>query len=266
MTLISHACYRAPGMRRLGAVLVALVLSGCASRGTTQRLDSDLAGLRIDVAGLQEGQVRTTRDSAKAAAELQSLEVQLKELEAGVRRMTEALAQLRTRLDATDTAIRDARAEIATLPARLVPPVPLLVPEPEKERAATVGNAEEAYAKALASFNAREHGQAVLDFLDFVARYPKHPLAPQAQYWIGEAYFLQHDWRQALVELEKVVERGGTPKVPDALLKVGLCYTNLRDPDRARQAWQRLRNEYPSTDAAARARALLSTRGASSHP
>ena len=46
----------------------------------------------------------------------------------------------------------------------------------------------------------------MLDFIDFIAKYPKHPLAANAQYWIGEAYWAQRDYRQALVEFEKVFE------------------------------------------------------------
>ena len=44
-----------------------------------------------------------------------------------------------------------------------------------------------AYAGALTTFRAREHGQAVLDFLDFIAKYRRHALAGNAQYRIGEA-------------------------------------------------------------------------------
>jgi tol-pal system protein YbgF len=98
----------------------------------------------------------------------------------------------------------------------------------------------------------------VLDLLDFLGRYPKHPLAPAAQYWIGEAYFLQRDYRQAIVEFEKVLEHGTTnSKVPDALLRAGMAWRRLRDPERASQAWQRVVHEFPRSEAAQRARTLL---------
>jgi len=120
------------------------------------------------------------------------------------------------------------------------------------------GNPEQEYAGALATFRAREHGQAVLDFIDFMAKYPKHPLAGNAQYWIGEAYWAQRDYRQALVEFEKVFEHG-PGKAPDALLKIGLCHLRLSDVPRAQQAWQRVVNEYPKSESAVMARSLIST-------
>ena len=108
----------------------------------------------------------------------------------------------------------------------------------------------------MGTFRAREHGQAVLDLLDFLARYPGHSLAGNAQYWIGEAYYVQHDYRQALVEFQKVLDFGAG-KIPEALVKIGLCHVSLRDANRARQTWQRVVREYPQSESAGAARALL---------
>ena len=78
--------------------------------------------------------------------------------------------------------------------------------------------AEHVYNLALATFRMGEHGQAVLDFLDFMAKYPKHPLVANAQYWIGEAYYVQrairwarralpvaYGLRQALVQAHRAI-------------------------------------------------------------
>ena len=112
---------------------------------------------------------------------------------------------------------------------RATPPPPVATARPS---AKTPGNPEQEYAAALATYRAREHGQAVIDFMDFIAKYPKHPLAANAQYWIGEAYWAQRDYRQALIEFEKVFERGPA-KAPDSLLKIGLCHLRLNDLARA---------------------------------
>jgi tol-pal system protein YbgF len=132
---------------------------------------------------------------------------------------------------------------------------------PAKPPPKAAGNPEQEYAAALATFRAREHGQAVLDFIDFIAKYPKHSLAGNAQYWIGEAYWAQRDYRQALVEFEKVFEHGPA-KAPDALLKIGLCHLRLNDVARAQLAWQRVVNEYPKSESATLARSLIATHAA----
>jgi TolA-binding protein len=83
-------------------------------------------------------------------------------------------------------------------------------------------------------------------------------LAANAQYWIGEAYYIQRDWRQALTEFEKVLAHDPyTGKVAEALLRMGHCHRNLREPGRAQQAWQRVIAEHPRSAAARRARGLM---------
>src|SRR5439155_1543696 len=93
--------------------------------------------------------------------------------------------------------------------AQSAPPVERPAREPHEPRAVAP---ERAYAAAMASFRANEHGQAVLDLLDFLARYPKHPLAGNAQYCIGEAYYVQHDQPQTLVEFQNVHDHCGLKK------------------------------------------------------
>jgi len=150
------------------------------------------------------------------------------------------------------------------VPPESVPPgaVPPAQPAPAAPAASRAGSPEQEYNAALATFRSREHGQAVLDFTDFIAKYPRHPLVGNAQYWIGEAYWTQRDYRQALVEFEKVSEYG-PGKAPDALVKIGLCHARLRDASRAEQAWQRVIHEYPKSEAAGLAQSLLRTNAAS---
>src|SRR5882762_5199480 len=156
------------------------------------------------------------------------------------------------------------RPRVAPAPAPTVAAPPAAAPSPApsvapaKPAPKVGGNPEQEYAAALATFRSREHGQAVLDFIDFMAKYPKHALAGNAQYWIGEAYWAQRDYRQAVLEFEKVFEHG-PGKTPDALVKIGLCYVRLSDVPRAQQAWQRVVSEYPKSESATMARSLIST-------
>src|SRR5207245_1999698 len=130
-------------------------------------------------------------------------------------------------LDTAEQELREARTLIAPAPPA---GAPAPAPPPPRPDTLRPDGAEEAYNAALALFRAREHGQAVLDLLDFIAKYPRHLLAPNAQYWIGEAYYVQRDYRQALVEFQRVIDMApASPKAADALLKMGLSYTNLRE-------------------------------------
>src|SRR2546430_2751508 len=171
-------------------------------------------------------------------------------LESDVGRLRSELAEMRVAQEVTSRDLANVTSQLQALDVKAL-----------GDEVARLTRRTDAVAAALATYRAREHGQAVIDFLDFIAKYPKHPLAGNAQYWIGEAYWAQRDYRQALVEFEKVFEHG-PGKAPDALLKIGLCYLRLSDVPRAQQAWQRVVNEYPKSESAAMARSLIATHAA----
>ena len=245
--------------------ILAFVATGCATRGSVRRLETEVQQLRTTVTDAQQARDAMARLLGRTIADVESHDARIAELRKTAREQSEEMAHLRARLDAATDELRQVRALATPAPAPMPVPAPAAVPAPEDRPLRGIAggraqNAEQAYNAALATFRAGEHGQAVLDFLDFIAKYPKHPLAANAQYWIGEAYYAQRDYRQALVEFQKVLQMAPeSPKVADALVKVGLCYTNMRDGSRAHQAWERVVREYPRTEAAAKARSLLRT-------
>jgi tol-pal system protein YbgF len=245
-------------MRRVlpAALAFVVVVSGCATRGSVRKLTAEVAELRSQAAGLRLVQLGHAQELARLASDIRGLDARARDLGNGVSAAGDTARQLVERVTVVEGVVRNART--ALLPRRVAgpPPPPAATPPPPPRAAA-----EGAYQTALATFRAHEHGQAVLEFLDFLAKHPNHPLAANAQYWIGEAYYTQRDYRQALVEFQKVFEHGAADgKAADALLKMGLCYQRLREPVRAEQAWQQVLKEYPGSDAAERARALLRRR------
>jgi tol-pal system protein YbgF len=217
--------------------VLALLATGCASRASLRQTQEE------DVIALRQAHEATLRELTAMNEQLRAIDARNVQLQAEVAQQSASLAQLRARLDTAEQELQQAKAS--------APPV-------RRPGSAEPDDAQRAYDAAMASFRAREHGQAVLELLDFIARYPAHPLAASAQYWIGEAYYVQRDYRQALVEFQRVVEMApSSPSAADALLRIGLAHTNLRENSRARQAWQRVVREYPATESAGKARTLL---------
>src|SRR4029077_3301181 len=121
------------------------------------------------------------------------------------------------------SALRELRLAVEDVERKAAAP-PAVAPKPGSEGAREV-SPEKLYASAMANFRSEDNGQAVLEFRELVDRFPQHPLASNSQYWVGEGYYRQRDFRQALGEFQKVVD--GYPQsaqVPEALLKLGLCY------------------------------------------
>jgi tol-pal system protein YbgF len=120
-------------------------------------------------------------------------------------------------------------------------------PKPVKK----VDGAASAYEAAVAKVKAKDHSAAVAALRDFLERYPRHDLADNAQYWLGEVYYDAKDYPRAVVEFRATVEsypRGN--KVPDALLKMGFCFAQLGQTAKARAALQQVIETYPRTQPA----------------
>lgn len=110
--------------------------------------------------------------------------------------------------------------------------------------------AKRAYEAALELVRSKQTDRGLEALTSFLVRWPGHPYAENAMYWRGEAYYARGEFERASQEFEAVVARFTTgAKVPDALLKLGMCFERLGSPARAREAWQRLQNEFPRSAA-----------------
>ena len=65
-------------------------------------------------------------------------------------------------------------------------------------------------------------------FTDFIKSFHNDELAPNAQYWLGETYYADKRYEDALREFGKVTkEWKNSEKAPDALLKIGMSFQAL---------------------------------------
>jgi tol-pal system protein YbgF len=86
---------------------------------------------------------------------------------------------------------------------------------------------------------------------DFLSRFPKDELAANAQYWLGETYYAEKKWNDAIVEFQKVLkEHKSSDKVPDALLKIGMSFESQGDCDNARLFYEEILQGHRSAPAA----------------
>jgi tol-pal system protein YbgF len=113
--------------------------------------------------------------------------------------------------------------------------------------------AKRAYDAAIALVNARQYDKALDALAAFLVKWPEHPYADNAMYWRGECYFAKGDWARASEQFEGTVTRyPAGNKVPDALLKLGLCSLKLGNPVRAKAWFDRLAAQFPQSEPARR--------------
>jgi tol-pal system protein YbgF len=110
---------------------------------------------------------------------------------------------------------------------------------------------KQAYQTAFDLLQARKYDEAAKAFTQFLSGYASSPLADNAQYWLAQSHYVQRQFNVALPEFQKVIEKyPQSSKLPDALLKVGYCHSELGNKSAARTALQQVMKQFPDTTAA----------------
>jgi tol-pal system protein YbgF len=114
-------------------------------------------------------------------------------------------------------------------------------------------NSEEqtVYAQSFDALKAGSYSVAITGFKDFLSNYPASPLAENAQYWLGEAYYVTHDLDSASGAFRNVLTKyPNARKAPDAMLKLGYTQLEQKKLGEGRATLQQVVQKYPGTDAA----------------
>lgn len=81
----------------------------------------------------------------------------------------------------------------------------------------------------------------------FIDSYPDNDLTENAEYWLGETYYVRSDYTNAAVTYAdgyKKFSKGS--KAPDNLLKLGLSLANLGEKEQACKAFAELEKKFPN--------------------
>ena len=261
----------------LGLVVVSLVLAGCgvfrhgpmtaeASRspaGEAGRSAAPIAPAAPEPPKLAEQLTRVASELSELQNAVAKLLVASRQQEDQLlflqRRVGELEAQNKSRAPSVPSGFAPpAPMPAPTLPSGFIPQAPMPVPAVPQPRSATTTPAEDLYRMGVEKLRAKELDAAVLVLYDLIGAYPDHPLRESAQFLVADTLFQLKDYRGALADFEALIGAvPGSAKVPDALLKIGLCQRGLGDGALAKQTWERLVREYPGSVAARQARVLL---------
>ena len=105
------------------------------------------------------------------------------------------------------------------------------------------------YKDAYETFQKGDLEGARKKFEAFLKQYPNTELSDNAQFWIGEIYYLKKDFERAILEYEKTIAKYPEgDKIPAALFKQALAFLELGDKTNARNLLRRLIERYPQSD------------------
>ena len=128
------------------------------------------------------------------------------------------------------------------------------------------GNDQAAYDRAFGALKAGNYSDAITQFKAFLQHFPQSPLDDNAQYWIGEAYYVMRDYDSAASAFRAVGEHyPDSRKAPDALLKLGMTQYDQQHVEDARGTLKQVVQRYPNSDAAKLASSQLARIATESH-
>lgn len=86
-------------------------------------------------------------------------------------------------------------------------------------------------------------------FQQFLEKNANHPLAANAQYWLGETFYVRKNYADAAAAfIEGYTRYPNAPKAPDNLLKLGMSLAALNNTDDACASFAELTTRFPAAD------------------
>ena len=263
-------------------LILVFSIAGCATtqdlKGTRSELndklsvvDAELAILKKEqeknsstLASMSKGHANSAADVSELREAIQQLRGQLETLKKDMTRDSKRSDELKDRLDTIALKVnfiesfleigkKDSVSDVYDKGVKPTGNAVAATKEPAKKQ-----DKETVYAAAYQTFKNGQYDKSRTEFKNFLATYPDTEYAGNAQFWIGECYFFEKNYEQAILEYEKVSKnypKGN--KVPYALLKQGLSFLKLNDKTSAKLILQQVIKDFPNTNQARIARSKL---------
>lgn len=191
-----------------------------------------------------------------------------------VQSLNDSVDELKTRIAKLDKAIQDMQNQLQNVQSapQGAPAMPGgATPPPTNSGPGAMNSAppvsqtpplDQTYQAAVSDFNAAKYSLASGEFQDVIHYYPLDPTAGNAQFYLGEIAYRQHNYDDAIKAYTLVLEQfSGSPKAASAQLHKGLALISLSKKDAGVHELRSLIQRHPQTPEAQQARAKLNEMG-----
>ena len=106
----------------------------------------------------------------------------------------------------------------------------------------------ELYEKAYSSYQQGDFKNARKLFEEYIEKFPKGKWIGQAYFWIGESYFKEKKYEEAILSYQKLIElQGWHPLKPTAMFKQAQAFKALGDIEAYKILLKKVINQYPNS-------------------
>ena len=233
------------------AALLAALLAGCASGPTrtqiaVQNLQTRVSKLESFVTNGSLVQLAQQQDALQA--QVRDLRGRVDQLQQANQRLTRQQHDLYDSLDKRVQSLERSRAAspLATQGSASLPGV--------------TSAQEKLYGQDFTALKAGHYTAAAKGFQAFVQKYATSPLAADAEYWLGEAQFVNEDYPAAEQAFRGVLKQWPqSSKAPEAMFDLGNTLIAQGKTAEGRRTLAQVVKRYPDSGAARRAASALAS-------
>jgi tol-pal system protein YbgF len=220
---------------------------------------------------VQEVQANTGSSISSVTQTTQGLQDNLQEVQARVGKLSQQMTDMQNLLQSIDAKVSaSAPSGGATPGAPTAPGAPpagagAAAPGPNSAMSPTVPpiSADTLYQNALRDFTSGKYDLAKQEFTDYIKNFPTNDLASNAQFYLGEIFYAQNDFNNAIGSYDTVLENYPKSfKLAASLYKKGTAELELGLKASAVRDLRDVERRFPGSDEARRAQAKLREIGA----
>lgn len=180
-----------------------------------------------------------------------------------VQALADNLDEVKSRLGKLNQQMGDAQSVLQSLDAKIAGGAPAQPPA----GATPPPSADALYSNALRDYTSGKYDLARQQFLDYLKFFPENDLASNTQFYLGEIFYAQKQFPEAIGEYDKVLDNYPKSfKLAAARLKKGMALLELGQKASALRELREVVRRHPATEEERRARAKLRELGATVPP
>jgi len=234
-------------------VFFAFAAAGCATKADVQRLETSLVE---EMGQVRDDQVRLLAQMQTAVDSLDAAEARRAstgqgETDRRTKQLEDAISELLEIVSQNNQLLNDVLTRRSSYTSSPSSPMPGSMGTGENPSASGIQGADSAtqfYALALEEFRRGNLETARGALEEFLAQYPGHELAPDAQYHIARTYEDGGDVALALTEYQRVTELfPNSNRAPTALWRRGLIEAERGNTAIARRLFAQIESGYPNS-------------------